>query len=135
MAVALAAVVAVPPAFAQVSEAQGPPGPVSVLPFGEELPDEALSEAEGAVNPMVPYFIAAGVIGVLVGVRSCTRHKFSDIENAILDGITAALSYAVGVVADRWSSCLSSFTFIDSDYWFIDFCWLGGGGWVEPEIY
>jgi len=47
LAVAVAAVVGVVPAFAQVSVAQAIPEPVPVLPLGEELPDEELLEVEG----------------------------------------------------------------------------------------
>ncbi len=130
VAVALAAVVGVVPVFAQLSYAQALPEPISVLPLGEELADERLSEAEGAVAPLIPYFVAAGLIGVLAGVRSCTREKFSDTGNAILDGITAAVSFTVGALAGQWSSSLSGFTFIPQALP----QGLGGGGGFYPWV-
>lgn len=47
MAVALAVVVAVVPAFAQVTNAQAVSGSAAILPVGEELPDEELLEVDG----------------------------------------------------------------------------------------
>ncbi len=101
-----------------------------MLPFGEELTDAWLSKAKGAVAPLLPYLVATGLIGVLAGVRSCTRDKFSDTGNAILDGITAGVSYAVGTLAGQWSSLLSGFIFIPRELP----QGLGGGGPLYPAM-
>ena len=65
VAVALAAVVGLVPAFAQLGYAQALSEPVVVLPFGEELPDSELALVEGELDPLT--IAAAMVVGAALG--------------------------------------------------------------------
>lgn len=66
LAVALAAVVAVVPAFAQVGVAQAVQVPSSaILPQGAELSDAELLEVDGEADPLT--VIAAAVVGAGIG--------------------------------------------------------------------
>ena len=71
-AVALAAVVGLVPAFAQVSCVQALSEPVPVLRLGEELPDSDLALAEEELDPLT--IIAAMVVGAV----ACVAHQVLD---------------------------------------------------------
>ena len=60
----LAAVTGPVPAFGQLSNAQALPEHVSVLPFGEELPDSDLALVEEELDPLT---IIAAVVGAALG--------------------------------------------------------------------
>ena len=70
-AVALAAVVAVPPAFAQVSYSQDPSEPVPALPLEKELPGSDLALAEGELDRLT--IVAAMAVGAAGGVAHQIR--------------------------------------------------------------
>lgn len=68
LAVALATVVGVVPAFAQLSYAQASSKPISALPLGEELSDSELALAEGGQPSPDPFTILARMaVGAGVG--------------------------------------------------------------------
>ena len=74
--VALAAVVGLVPAFAQLSYAQALSEPVVVLPFGEELPDEGLLEVEGEFW----HWIVAAAFGLAHAISWTIYDAFFDGE-------------------------------------------------------
>ncbi len=100
---ALAAMVAVLPAFSQISMAHGvsPQTVQSVLPVGEELTDTALAEAEG---------------------------EQAQIVLGILGGLAAVFSYLVGTDEPVWWKALLCFTMGFMLGWAGGVAGGGGGG-------
>jgi len=96
VAVALAAVVGLVPAFAQVSYAQSLPEPVSVLPFGEELPDEELLEVEGALFGVLIFLVGCLLAGAVAGFMAYFFGGASPWEAAAW-GASAMLILVIGV--------------------------------------
>ena len=93
LVVALAAVVALVSSFAQVSYAQAVPQPVSVLPGGEELPDEKLLEVQGEVWWLGVLFWDL-VIGALTGW--VVYQETGDILKAATWGVYAMTIATIG---------------------------------------
>ncbi|MEM4919227.1 MAG: hypothetical protein QW518_07815 [Thermofilaceae archaeon] len=88
VAVALAAVVGLVPAFAQLSYAQALPEPISVLPDGDEIPDEELLKAEGE-----QVWIAAIIAGIISGATAVGIYAVSSDS---FSWSTAACVFAIG---------------------------------------
>ncbi len=97
VAVALAAVVGLVPTFAQLSYAQALPEPVSVLPLGEQIPDEELLEVEGEFIDWLIFLGACLFVGALTGYMAYFYGGASSLEAAIW-GLSAMLMMVVGTV-------------------------------------
>lgn len=82
LAVALAAVVGLVPAFAQVGYAQALLSPSVVLPVGDELEEEDLLEAEGEFWKLLEWVVALGA-AALYGIGYTIYDAFFDGEPGI----------------------------------------------------
>ncbi|MGC8817578.1 MAG: hypothetical protein ACP5PX_07285 [Candidatus Hadarchaeum sp.] len=93
--VALAAMVAAFPAFAQVTVAEEVQ---SVLPAGEELPDTELLGAEGEAAWYLVALLDAGIAGAsAVGIHYVGRSNLDPgLQAACIGGIAAVAAFLVG---------------------------------------
>lgn len=95
LAVALAAVVSVAPAFAQLSHAQAFHEPVLVVPAGDEVLDEELLEVQGELVWWVKLLLAELFIGLVAG--GVTYVQTGDVLESALVGTAAMIIAAAGV--------------------------------------
>lgn len=94
LAVALAAVVAVVPAFTQVTTAAAVRESAQVLPVGTELPDEELLEVEGE---WFWFLVATLFVGALTGWLAY-HYGGADALEAAIWGVGAMIIFILGQV-------------------------------------